>query len=817
MKKKLSASTRMGRTGATVVIILILLSSFFLVFDIGVVEASASNVNTYTNPERQRETSIAVNPLNPDNIVIGFNDFSMGECRPAYTYSTDGGETWTYGGALPQGTLAAAPFCDPWLAFDGAGYLYYVALSHSANHEIFVCVGEPDISGNVGPLGFGDPQIVDDGSTGKNDKPVIAVDTTGGVFDGNIYVVWCHVAGVGHYRIWLRRGTRTDPTTITWSEEGFQVSPPGELYTHGPQVAVGPSGWLYVTYQRMTSAYITDADGILLSRSVDGGAPETWSMGIPISTVDSPEWFVRNTDHGARHSSAPTLCISSDTGAIFVAWTDDRHGDDDILLSRSTDGGDSWLAPPIRVNDDTLGNDKDQLHPAAVVSSTGVLDIIFYDRRDDPNNRIFNLYLARSWDEGDSWANYIVTDEPTDPNVFRWSEGGLGDYIGIASAKINTFQDRTFMAWADARIGTSWPSDFNTDIFFEGQNVSAYVFEPYFVMHTGSSPIRSCVPPASCAVEIPIQLISIYDFENPVELSVTGLPTGSEYSFDTTVGVPPFETKLQILLDSRVGEGKYEFSVKGTSSNLTQSKLLSLEVTNDPYIVLGTIYADPDEVVDLIGHGFTPNASYIVLFGGKTIQNGTVDSVGSVSTQLVIPSDAIAGNHTVTVDDGEGVLSSTYLSTPRPQTEEEAPPATLHVDADGPYVADINSPLITLEYTVSGGEPPYSTQISWGDGSPLLVENQTTAGTYTSLHAYPSGLLANYVINVTVNDGAGSEDTDQTTASITHANYVPDDWPMFRHDLGHTGYSTSTAPKTNRTLWKTYIGFSSTDPAIFEG
>src|SRR4030065_682039 len=28
-----------------------------------------------------------------------------------------------------------------------------------------------------------------------------------------------------------------------------------------------------------------------------------------------------------------------------------------------------------------------------------------------------------------------------------------------------------------------------------------------------------------------------------------------------------------------------------------------------------------------------------------------------------------------------------------------------------------------------------------------------------------------------------------------------DDWTMFRHDLQHSGYSTSTAPSTNQTQW----------------
>jgi parallel beta-helix repeat protein len=48
-----------------------------------------------------------------------------------------------------------------------------------------------------------------------------------------------------------------------------------------------------------------------------------------------------------------------------------------------------------------------------------------------------------------------------------------------------------------------------------------------------------------------------------------------------------------------------------------------------------------------------------------------------------------------------------------------------------------------------------------------------------------------------------------------------DDWPMFHHDLSHTGYSTSTAPNTNNVLWSYRTGtvrpvvFSS--PAVADG
>ena len=46
----------------------------------------------------------------------------------------------------------------------------------------------------------------------------------------------------------------------------------------------------------------------------------------------------------------------------------------------------------------------------------------------------------------------------------------------------------------------------------------------------------------------------------------------------------------------------------------------------------------------------------------------------------------------------------------------------------------------------------------------------------------------------------------------------PYDWPMFHHDLQHTGYSASPAPNTNQTLWTYATGLIITSsPAVADG
>jgi eukaryotic-like serine/threonine-protein kinase len=44
-----------------------------------------------------------------------------------------------------------------------------------------------------------------------------------------------------------------------------------------------------------------------------------------------------------------------------------------------------------------------------------------------------------------------------------------------------------------------------------------------------------------------------------------------------------------------------------------------------------------------------------------------------------------------------------------------------------------------------------------------------------------------------------------------------DSWPMFRHDLVHSGSSNTAAPRTNETLWKFNTGGQVGSPTVVNG
>jgi hypothetical protein len=126
------------------------------------------------------------------------------------------------------------------------------------------------------------------------------------------------------------------------------------------------------------------------------------------------------------------------SGRVYVSWTDNRNGEDDndVWLVYSDDQGRNWT-DPMRVNDDPPG--AQQFFPWMDVDDvTGNVHIVFYDRRrsfakhQDLNLRSTwdtEVYVASSYDGGDTWENLRVSEEKFRTNP----KGFFGDYNNISA------------------------------------------------------------------------------------------------------------------------------------------------------------------------------------------------------------------------------------------------------------------------------------------------------------------------------------------------------------------------------------------------
>jgi len=137
------------------------------------------NVDQFGNNipgDAANETSIAIDPTNPNNMVIGWRQFDTiaSNFREAgYAYSHDSGQTWTFPGVLDPGQFRS----DPVLDSDSEGNFYYYSLSSLESVEMFVSY-DKGVSWGGPYYGFG------------GDKQWMIVDRTSSAGAGNIYGNW---------------------------------------------------------------------------------------------------------------------------------------------------------------------------------------------------------------------------------------------------------------------------------------------------------------------------------------------------------------------------------------------------------------------------------------------------------------------------------------------------------------------------------------------------------------------------------------------------------------------------------------------------
>ena len=92
------------------------------------------------------------------------------------------------------------------------------------------------------------------------------------------------------------------------------------------------------------------------------------------------------------------------------------------------------------MNNDVAHNGAEQFFQWLAVDPTdGSVNVMFYDRRLDPQNRKQIVVLARSTDSGQSFKNYAWTNNP-----FEAGSVFFGDYSGLAA-----YGGRVYGIWTE--------------------------------------------------------------------------------------------------------------------------------------------------------------------------------------------------------------------------------------------------------------------------------------------------------------------------------------------------------------------------------
>lgn len=385
------------------------------------------------NPGPYTEPGVAVNPLDPRQVVVVFQDNAQA------AWSADSGRTWQLAaGVTPKEYRVSGDVSTVFdnqghailgfIAFDRLGSFNYWAQGATRNgiflrrsldggrtweSQLRTVVAQPTAPG----IPF-------------EDKPYLVADTSkSSPYAGNLYVGWTRWTLTDSQMLF----SRSTDDGLTWSAP-IEISPVRGLprddngALEGFDGAVAPDGTLYAVWALN--------DHIVFTASRDGG--KTFSRAKGIVWTGPTMFAIGGMD---RANGFPQIAVDprggSRGGPVYVTWSDYRNGDVDVFCIVSRDHGRSW-SKPVRVNSDPLHDGADHFFQwLAVDPVTGAVNVAFYDRRQDPQHRKQIVVLARSTDGGRSFANYAWTHDEFDPSgVF------MGDYLGLAA-----YGNRVYGAW----------------------------------------------------------------------------------------------------------------------------------------------------------------------------------------------------------------------------------------------------------------------------------------------------------------------------------------------------------------------------------
>ena len=450
--------------------------------------STAANVNTSCEHNvPHNETSIAVNPVNHNNIIGGANDYELAVTKGGHVSETllsrahvsfDGGQTWTEYPLNSSSTYQASG--DPAVAFDAAGHAYYATLGFRF----------------VGPTNAQSPDVLahasnDGGKTWNTD--VIAqgsgnFGSVGDLLDKEYVAAWGNgnaIVTYGDFRD-LQKGATvtaqiyasvTHDAGVTWSTPKLISGSLNQAFVSTPVVAA--NGRIFVSFLN-TGDLATGRDTyevVEVSPSTGARVAGPFDVALVIDgATDYPLAFGRQTYQDSTFRSWAAGDITADPtnpGHLAVVWSDMRNSvtpapadpytavtNSDVIVSQSSDFGRTWSAPT------AVNLAGDQFMPWGAFDGAGTLRIGTFDRSGDAANHAYDYSLLTQTGPA-SYARSVVSTQQSDPTQGdRWFRGTvntafpnpssfIGDYSNIAVVPGTT---HTVAYWTDMREQACFPA-----------------------------------------------------------------------------------------------------------------------------------------------------------------------------------------------------------------------------------------------------------------------------------------------------------------------------------------------------------------------
>lgn len=406
------------------------------------------NVNISRTFSNQNEGAIAIDPTNPARMFAAavIDDFETGPLDPPVNedaiftaFSEDAGATWT-AQLVGTGVDGFAPACcDPSVAWDEFGNLYFTYLgadpvSGERAIELLLSADGGRTFRNIFRF------------VGRSDQPTVVAA------EG---MVWVNFE-TGREQV--ATGARVVGLNAVEPFGRLQVAPRSLRGQFG-DIAIGPNGEVMVSYQSPGGPGGEIAT-IYCNVDPDGLGPRDFERRFEISSTNIegfdniPAQEDRSID--AEVSLAWDRSGGAFDGRVYAVYTDELRNesgsDTNIYLRFSDDSGATWSSPR-QVNDQDFGEHSQFLPRAALDQISGNLAIVWHDTRNTPQVTFGQNQVAQLWgtaaiptigEEGVQFATNVQISAGTSDAHRARARLEYGDYLGL------DFRNNVFHpVWAD--------------------------------------------------------------------------------------------------------------------------------------------------------------------------------------------------------------------------------------------------------------------------------------------------------------------------------------------------------------------------------
>jgi hypothetical protein len=420
----------------------------------GAVSARAAsvpqNVDVSQRVGNESEESIAVNPTNPNNIVM-FTNIAEGDNGMFLAVSFDGGLTWTRR-IVGQNDVLGDTCCDPSLSFDEYGNLFMTYLYNTDNTVPVALSTDGGLTFSVianiaKPAALASIRASRDerGLFHFVDQPTItaAHGEVWVIFNagGPMFAAGAPVTGLGQVGAFFAGEVVPGTNNCTYGD--IAIGPAGQIMQVCTLTESGQGGGkLFVNVDPDGLGPAGFGDRVFVVHTHVGGfdfiAPQ------PNRSVDAEPGLAWDQTGGAHN------------GRVYLVYTLEQKNekdDTDIYVRYSDNNGATWSGG-LRANDDSTQNSQ-FLPKISLDQTTGNLAVVWYDSRADlgtggpgdtdgiPNDDA-QFWGAFSTDGGTTFTPNFQISAGTSNSPDAANHIDYGDYTGLSF-----FGGVAHPAWAD--------------------------------------------------------------------------------------------------------------------------------------------------------------------------------------------------------------------------------------------------------------------------------------------------------------------------------------------------------------------------------